>query len=111
MMTTADSFFKCVGWVDQLKVRSDLAGAANELGLASGRVVGLTPYPACCAQQRGGHHNGGIVGPRMRTMASGRLTKMQPLPFIRIGRTIRYRLENLEQFLAMGQVRSKGGEA
>jgi hypothetical protein len=48
---------------------------------------------------------------RPNTLAHWRLTKLQPLPFIRIGRTIRYRLEDVERFLQQRQVAEGGGEA
>jgi hypothetical protein len=52
-----------------------------------------------------------FLGLRPNTLAHWRLTKLQPLPFIRIGRTIRYRLEEVERFLQQRQVAEGEGEA
>jgi hypothetical protein len=43
-----------------------------------------------------------------QTLAVWRSTNRYPLPFIRVGRSIRYRLSDLEKFLERGTV---GGEA
>jgi hypothetical protein len=45
-----------------------------------------------------------ILQIKPNTLAHWRLTKLKPLPFIRIGRTIRYHSEDVEQFLAKGRV-------
>jgi len=40
-----------------------------------------------------------MLGVSVKTLASWRSTKRYPLPFVRVGRCIRYRRTDLEEFL------------
>jgi predicted site-specific integrase-resolvase len=45
-----------------------------------------------------------ILGIRPQTLTNWRCTKRVPLPFVRVGRCIRYRLQDVEDFLAKNTV-------